>query len=74
MYTKYLLYSEDILNGGCIITIIIIITTIITIILFWSLQNLSYLTHYLLKVWNDNQLKSLAEIIIKVIFLMCEVL
>lgn len=29
---------------------------------------------YVLKVWNDNQLKSLSEIIIKVIFLMCEVL
>lgn len=35
------------------------------IIIFQSLQNLSYLTCYLLKVWNDNQLKSLAEIIIK---------
>lgn len=51
------------------IMMMIIITTttiiIIIIILFWSLQNLSYSTCYLLKVWNDNQLKSLAEIIIK---------
>lgn len=71
MYTKYLPHSENILNGGYIIIITVII---IIITLFRSLQNRSYSTCYLLKVWNDNQLKSLAEIIIKVIFLMCEVL